>query len=228
MSRKLSLKERTIVVLLPLVAVWIQRLLGCTIKKSYFGRDEAIALAREGVLYSFWHNNSFFAASIFPNQNVYLLISSSKDGELIRRIVEAFGNRSVSGSSSRGGVGALKKIVKLLREKNAVGFTPDGPRGPLYQVQNGVLMAALNSGKPIIPVHYQATREWVFEKSWDKHRIPKPFSHIVLSFGEPIYLPQVENPTDEYYQANRELLREKMMQNMKFCQDQCQKILNGS
>lgn len=114
------------------------------------------------------------------------LVSQSKDGELIARICRAFGMECVRGSSSRGGAQALLEFKSLLEKGERIAFTPDGPRGPLREIQPGVLFMAQKSGVPIVPVSCGPQKRWIFKKSWDEFIIPKPFNTISILYGEPI------------------------------------------
>ncbi|EMO56778.1 PF04028 domain protein [Leptospira santarosai str. CBC1416] len=124
------------------------------------------------------------------NSGLAILISESKDGDFINQVVHRFGNCSVRGSSSKGGSKALKALITHLKKNLPAGITPDGPRGPALVVQPGLIASAQISQVPIVPFHYECTRQWIVEKSWDKHRIPKPFTTFVVSYGEPIYIPR--------------------------------------
>jgi lysophospholipid acyltransferase (LPLAT)-like uncharacterized protein len=116
------------------------------------------------------------------------MISQSRDGELISKIVNRLGWRSVRGSSSRGGRDALREIKTLVHKGYKVGHIVDGPRGPLGIVKPGLLLIAQISGAPIIPTITSAERKWVFN-SWDRFVIPKPFSRVIFRFGDEIYVP---------------------------------------
>ncbi|MCK6381649.1 MAG: lysophospholipid acyltransferase family protein [Leptospiraceae bacterium] len=117
------------------------------------------------------------------------LVSYSKDGELINQTFLRFGMVSVRGSSSKGGASALKAIIKKIKNGFVPIFTPDGPRGPIYQVQPGVIQIASMTGAPIVAVcpsfdrHYEA-------RSWDKHKFPKFGSTQWIDYTEPIYIPK--------------------------------------
>ena len=117
------------------------------------------------------------------------MISSSDDGEVIYDVFAHFGYQAVRGSTARGGIPALKQLIKLLKDKTSVAITPDGPLGPPEKIQSGVVLLAKYSGVPIIPWHYEAKHLWKL-KSWDRHKIPKPFTTIVESFGEPFHVPK--------------------------------------
>ena len=118
------------------------------------------------------------------NTGCAMMASDSKDGAIIARGIELCGNIPVRGSSSKGGSKAAKAMVRLLRKGHPAAITPDGPRGPRHELQSGILMISAMSGCPIVPYHFVADRQWVFT-SWDRHRLPKPFSTVWISVGKP-------------------------------------------
>lgn len=124
-------------------------------------------------------------------RGITCMVSASRDGEYVARLGALFGGRTVRGSTSKGSSGATRKILKLLRNRKAVALTPDGPRGPKYQVQTGVLFLAAAGQAPIMPLHIEASRQWVLN-SWDGHLLPKPFSTIHIGVGE---LVQIDRET---------------------------------
>jgi len=136
-----------------------------------------------------WHKNIFFSIWLLRNNDLTALISSSDDGEVMFNVFARFGFKAVRGSTTRGGITALKQLIKLLKQKTSVAITPDGPLGPPEKIQSGVVLLAKYSGVPIIPWHYEADSEWTL-KSWDRHKIPKPFTAVVESYGEPFFVPK--------------------------------------
>ena len=141
------------------------------------------------VIVATWHKNIFFSIWLLRNNDLTALISSSDDGEAIYDVFSKFGYNAVRGSTSRGGIPALKQLIKLLEQKNSVAITPDGPLGPPEKIQSGVVLLAKYSGMPIIPWHYEADSQWRL-KSWDRHKIPKPFTAVVESYGDPVLVPK--------------------------------------
>jgi len=135
-------------------------------------------------IFSIWHDNVTIAAWALRNRDTTVMISDSKDGEIIARCVSKFGNQSIRGSSSSGSSKATRGALKVLRKSKPIAITPDGPRGPKYKLQSGVLWLSALGKAPIVPFHVEATRQWVFN-SWDHHKLPKPFSTIHICFGEP-------------------------------------------
>jgi lysophospholipid acyltransferase (LPLAT)-like uncharacterized protein len=108
---------------------------------------------------SLWHCNAFTGPILIRDMDLYILISQSRDGELINRIVKRFNNHSVRGSSSKGGIQALKVLIKIAREGKRILITPDGPRGPAFKLQPGIITLASQTGIPIIPFHHESIKQ---------------------------------------------------------------------
>ena len=138
-------------------------------------------------LLGLWHNNviiGIFDMSRFGFQ-IPTLVSRSRDGDDINWVSERFGYRNVRGSASAGATGALRGALRLLSGKTPVLVTPDGPRGPRYVLQAGIVSLARKKSVPIVPICWSATRRWELS-SWDRMRVPKPFSKIYVIVGTPI------------------------------------------
>ncbi|MGA0340918.1 MAG: lysophospholipid acyltransferase family protein [bacterium] len=142
-----------------------------------------------------WHHDIYFSTWLLKDFKLTALISSSKDGEYINQILSGFGFRAVRGSSTRGGIGAMKQLVRCLKDGNAVAITPDGPQGPIHKVQEGIVALAKMTGVPIIPWRYEASSCWKLN-SWDSHKIPKPITKIKSVFGQPLYVPKSASSSD--------------------------------
>ena len=141
-------------------------------------------------IYASWHQR-FFPGIIFmlPRRPISIMISQSRDGELIATIASVLGYHPIRGSSSQGGKQALREISKLARQGCKIGHIVDGPRGPLGVVKPGLLVIAQVSGMPILPSISSSEKKWVFN-SWDRFMVPKPFSRIIIRFGDEIYVPK--------------------------------------
>lgn len=148
---------------------------------GYTARVEAGA----PLAYTLWHGRLLPLTWWHRGRDIAALISLSKDGEYIARVVEGWGYRVVRGSSSRGGRRALAEMIRHGREGRSLAFTPDGPRGPREKMKAGVLLAAQRAGMPIVPVTAAATRAWWFE-GWDRFLVPKPFSRLVIQHAAPV------------------------------------------
>ena len=141
-------------------------------------------------IYASWHQRFFTGITFFARRKpISIMISQSRDGELISRIVNQLGMHTVRGSSSRGGGKALNEICEMAHRGYRIGHIVDGPRGPFGVVKSGLVRIAQHSGMPIIPTIISAEKKWIF-KSWDRFIVPKPFSRVIIRFGDEINVPK--------------------------------------
>jgi len=155
------------------------------------------------VIVAFWHQRFFGAIGYVKKFSVLapsVIISKSRDGELISRAAIRLGIRPVRGSSSRGGKEALAAMVADLSLHPAAIHAVDGPRGPKGTVKAGVIRMAQLSQAAIFPLYISAERAWV-TRSWDRFLIPKPFSRILIRWDDPIFIPTTITP--ESFEAVR-------------------------
>lgn len=145
--------------------------------------------AGKPVIYVLWHGRLLPLGYRHRRQGVVGLISRSKDGEYLAGALERWGFGAVRGSSSRGGMEALRGLVRETRKGRSLAITPDGPRGPRQKLKSGVLVAAQLSGLPIIPVSATADRGWWPER-WDRFLVPKPFAHVRIRYAQPVWVPR--------------------------------------
>jgi len=183
---------------------WLIHLLvtafGCTVRYRISDPHNLLAnTPRHPLIFVFWHNRIFLTPHLFRkywrprgHERVAVLISRSKDGQLLADVLAAFGLRCVRGSSSRGGQAALLELKSLLAAGYDIGITPDGPRGPKYTLQPGCIGLAQLTGAPIVPISYDLAHK-ITLKSWDAFMIPLPFTTCHLRLGAPVTIP----PTDE-------------------------------
>lgn len=140
-------------------------------------------------IYALWHAQQLPLTLWHRNENVAVIISQSRDGEIISRIVERIGYRAIRGSSTRGGTRALRELTRAAAEGHPLAITTDGPQGPARECKPGVVLAAARTGLPIIPTAAAAVRAWRF-RSWDRFMVPKPGSIVYVTYGEPISVPE--------------------------------------
>jgi lysophospholipid acyltransferase (LPLAT)-like uncharacterized protein len=152
-----------------------------------------------------WHRHAIFLFYFFKNLGPRaIMISRSMDGELTARIAKRLGYTPVRGSSSRGGGKALDAMIDYLNstnEKRLCGTPVDGPKGPRRKMKKGMLALAKETGSVFIPMACCGTRLITFPRAWDKTILPKPFSKIVVDFGEPVIIPK--DTTDEEFERIR-------------------------
>lgn len=138
------------------------------------------------VIFAHWHGNELGLVYAVQRYKIATMTSTSKDGSLIDFVIHKLGGSTSRGSTTRGAVSALKGLVRLCREGQNTSFAVDGPKGPIYVVKPGVFELSKLCGAPIVPSAMAVSRAHVFERSWNKAKLPLPFSKVVLYFGEPI------------------------------------------
>ncbi len=145
-------------------------------------------LSSKKFIFALWHSRILFMCYIHKKSECAIIVSSSKDGEIISRILQRQGNQTVRGSTSRGGVRALAGLIRVLKQKTRPGaITPDGPRGPRFQCKGGIITLAKKMGYPIVPLTYSARKIKIFN-SWDKFILPYPFTRCRIVYGKPLYV----------------------------------------
>jgi lysophospholipid acyltransferase (LPLAT)-like uncharacterized protein len=160
-------------------------------------------------IFAFWHSRILLLSYIYKGINAVILVSPSKDGEIIARIVQCQGHFTIRGSSSRGGLRALAKQIKCLNAENRPGVViPDGPRGPRFKVQPGVIMLSKKTGCPIVPMTYSAKKLKIFA-SWDRFLLPYPFTRCLVIYGNPVRVP---SDADEQEREKKRAVLEKELQ----------------
>ena len=158
-----------------------------------------------GLIWMFWHNRMLIVPGLYSRytrkfRQAAVLTSASRDGAMLASVMRRFGLEAVRGSSSLRGAQAMIECRRLLKKNYYIGITPDGPRGPIYEMQPGVVQLARLCAVPIVPITVEYEKSWRL-KSWDRFFIPKPFSVVRVRF-----LPFVHVPDDEAPEAARQRL----------------------
>ncbi len=177
---------------------FLVRLLYLTVRGRETGLENLAAGRKSGpgpVIYAIWHGRLLGNCYNNRNQNICVMVSRHRDGEIIARIVERLGFSTARGSETRGSTSALKTMLRVFRSSHDLGFTVDGPRGPAGTVKPGVILAAARSGCPIVPLTVGYSRCWKLP-SWDRFKIPKPFCRMIVAYGKPITVPKEVAETD--------------------------------
>jgi len=170
----------------------------------------------EPVIFCMWHNRLALTMKAYygfvrkrsHTAGLAAMVSASKDGALLAAILECFKMQPVRGSSSKRGRQALLELTTWAERGYDLAITPDGPRGPCYQVQEGVMSLAQITGLPIIPFSYYL--HWKLRpRTWDRFQIPLPFSRCEMILEKPLYVPR------EASDAERDALRQQLEQTLK-------------
>jgi len=169
---------------------WLIDLLFWTTPIESEGFDEARSKVRpDRAIAAFWHSRILLISYLFKGWNAAVLTSASKDGEFVARIVQKQGHVPVRGSTTRGGLRAIAALIRYLNGGKPGVIIPDGPQGPRFQVQPGIITLAKKTGLPIVPITYSAKRIKVFN-SWDRFILPYPFTTCRVVYGEPVWVPE--------------------------------------
>ncbi|MBI2900677.1 MAG: lysophospholipid acyltransferase family protein [Planctomycetes bacterium] len=139
------------------------------------------------------HKHFLFVAHHFRDRRCVVIVSRSKDGEIITRACERMGTIVVRGSSSRGGAQGLLRLIDYGRRGYPISIIVDGPRGPAGVSKMGVVIAAKETGNPILPLGIVAESAFEFD-NWDRTAIPRPYSRIAIRYGDPVEVPHDASP----------------------------------
>ena len=160
-----------------------------------------------------WHNRlllfPFVLKRYLPERRGAALISASRDGAILADLIERFDFEVVRGSSSRKGASAMRQLAEVIASGRDVVITPDGPRGPAYELGQGIIFLAQQSGAAVVPVNMEFSSCWRV-KSWDRFILPKPFSTVRVIFGLPHRV--ATTSTDEEFERERVRLQDAMLQ----------------
>jgi hypothetical protein len=172
--------------------------------------------AQAPVIFCIWHNHLVLAVASYDDhvvnkwreKGLVTMVSASNDGAFLAAVLARFGLRAIRGSTSRRGPQALLEAARWLRKGYSIAITPDGPRGPACQIQEGILFLAQVSGRPIVPISSFA--RWKIRlPSWDRFQVPLPFAKCEYYDGDPIWVPRHAT------EADRQQLRHKLEQAMR-------------
>lgn len=201
--------------ILPFIAWLLITLWSRTLRVRFVDRQipQRLLEAGKNVIYAFWHGRQFLLFHTHRGTGIVIPASESRDGDIQAGILTRFGFGVVRGSSKRRGERALLGLVDALRKGKSIALAVDGPRGPVYEVKQGVTYLAGKLGKPIVPVVMSARRSWILARTWDRYLLPQPFSRCVIRYGEPIVVQgtaeeELENKRRELETALNRLMAE--------------------
>lgn len=215
-------------VVVPHQAKWYQRLVAALIvflirtvgKTIRFRSDDRTGFFSGGpapkMIFAIWHNRLSLSALLYerylqkfaPERRLAAMVSASRDGGMLAKIMEGLGLEPVRGSSSRRGGQALVEMTTCAERGFDLALTPDGPRGPRYEIQEGVITTAQLTGLPIIPISYHLNWK-ICVKSWDKFQIPLPFARCDVIMEKPLSIPR------EISDEQREMYRKQLEQSLR-------------
>ncbi len=194
---------------------------------------DAIVASDQGAVGAFWHGRIALAVvcrRTLRHKPRRVLISMSPDGEFIAKAVERLGFPSIRGSAAKksgdstemkGGAAAFRQALKFMRDGGVIAITPDGPRGPNQVMPLGTVILAQTAQVPII-VFGLAAQPAIQLDSWDKGRLPLPFTRGCVVFDGPFHAPR------EAGEPEREVLRAQWQDALNAAQKKAEAILAGA
>lgn len=193
-----SCKEKLVNLRWPLFGLFgkfVIDLLFSTVRIEFIDLEKARQEIESGrCLVAFWHSRMLMVSYVYKGRGGAILVSRSNDGEMMAQVLERQGHNPVRGSTSRSSVRALSRLIKEVKDKNCPAvIVPDGPRGPRFKVQPGIIALSQKTGYPIVPMSCSARRVKVFS-SWDRFILPYPFNEGRVIYGEPISVPRELDP----------------------------------
>jgi lysophospholipid acyltransferase (LPLAT)-like uncharacterized protein len=175
----------------------VERTLSASLRCTWRDQSGLVETPRRSpVIFCLWHNRLAISMIVHRRhpRKLAALVSASRDGALLSAVLGIFGVENARGSTSRRGPQAMLELTSLAALGYDLAVTPDGPKGPRYVVQQGVISLAQVTGLPIIPVSC-ITRRKICLKSWDRFQIPLPFSRCEVILKEPIVVPREASET---------------------------------
>jgi lysophospholipid acyltransferase (LPLAT)-like uncharacterized protein len=193
--------------------VFLLRILARTLRYQIDDRAGIVGKpARENFIGALWHNRLLIFPLVlrrfFPDRHGAALISASRDGDLLSDAIHRFNYDVVRGSSSKLGASALLQLGEELTAGRDIVITPDGPRGPAYELGPGIVFLAQKTGARVLPMNMEYSSCWRV-KSWDRFIIPKPFSKVRVIVGQPLEIRSTS--ADEDFESERLRLQNVMM-----------------
>ena len=192
------------------------RVIAFTLRFEWQYHPAVLSAGPRSFIFAIWHNRLAIAMLMYGDYarrrrqayQLAALVSASKDGGVVARVLEHFGAEPVRGSSSRRGPQALLELTTWAERGYDLAITPDGPRGPRYVVQDGAVALAQLTGQPVVPCSMHIGWK-ISMRSWDRFQIPLPFARVVLKFGEPVLVPR------DISESSRETLRSELEKRLK-------------
>ncbi|MGI9088982.1 MAG: lysophospholipid acyltransferase family protein [Chthoniobacterales bacterium] len=177
------------------------------------GADLGKISPNEPRIWAIWHNRVLLFPAVMrrfaPHREGAALISASRDGALLAEFVARFGYSAVRGSSSKKGASAVRQLSEVMARGEDLAITPDGPRGPAYELGSGIVYLAQNTGAAVMPLNLEYSGCWRLT-SWDRFVVPKPFTTVRVKYGPPHHVRPTA--TDAEFEEERLRLQNAMMQ----------------
>jgi lysophospholipid acyltransferase (LPLAT)-like uncharacterized protein len=184
--------------LAPWVGFFIYKILYSTWKISISETPEMRQAMNAGtpIIYAHWHGDELAIIHLLKPYRASAMASNSSDGQIMHKVIHLMGSTTSRGSSSRGGVSAIRGILRLTKEGWNPSVAVDGPKGPRHKVKSGVFEISKLTNAAIYPLTATCDRAWHFPKAWNQTYLPKPFARLSIVFGPA--LPAVRREEDAH------------------------------
>lgn len=188
----MRIRSRFLTKLAARAAVALCRLLFATCRKKVVLETPGISpymdTGDRRFLYCVWHDQIVMTVFTGRPKNMAGLVSRHQDGAYLADAMALLGIEPVRGSTSRGGVRALRQLIETTSNRH-VAITPDGPRGPRREARSGIVFLASQTGRCIVPTAHACRRSWTIQGSWTDMMLPRPFTRILALGGRPLEVP---------------------------------------
>jgi lysophospholipid acyltransferase (LPLAT)-like uncharacterized protein len=141
--------------------------------------------SKNSFLYAFFHQDELSFLRFMAKKDLVGLVSPSKDGQIMTAVMHYLGYQTTSGSSNKKPVQGFIQSLKKIKDGYKFGIAVDGPKGPIFEVKEGIIKLSEKSGKKIVGMRAYPVNYFLFHKSWNQAKLPKPFTKIILKFTEP-------------------------------------------
>ncbi len=138
----------------------------------------------KNLIFGFFHQAQIGLVSYFEKKKLTVLVSPSRDGEILATILDYFGMRLIRGSSNKNPKMALLNSIEEVKNGYSIGIAVDGPRGPAFVPKDGIIRMSQETKRPIVPLTIKASKYYIFSGSWDKSILPYPFSKVSIIVGK--------------------------------------------
>ncbi|MFO8057999.1 MAG: lysophospholipid acyltransferase family protein [bacterium] len=180
--------------------------------------QERVGSRQNPSIIALWHNRLMFGPTAYKylkGRGTAIMVSRSFDGDIIAATLKSFkdfiavrGGSASKAGTDKGGKEALSRMIELAGEGYDLCITPDGPQGPVYEVKRGIIDLARTTGLPIYTVGCSCSK-WVEAKSWDKTKLPLPWTRVVYRASEPMWIPQ--DAGEDLIEQKRQELQKTML-----------------
>lgn len=190
MAEPKRIRRRLGAFIFPVLGRWFFSGLHRSCRWTLIGREQVAALEDAGrpFLCATWHFDLISVIYHFRGSRAAIMVSPSRDGEFIARLIERWGYTAVRGSKHKGGLDAAKEMIGLAKKGRIAGIAADGSQGPARRAQKGAVFIARAAQVPLVPAIVAAKRQ-VRLNTWDQTQLPWPFTRLAMFFGRPVLVP---------------------------------------